>query len=49
MKRLLFLEKKKQKDFSPFSGGGRRPGTPNDELLTEKSSLVLSFKKEQFS
>jgi hypothetical protein len=40
--KLLFLKKKKQKDFYPFGLGGCRPGRS-----TDRSSLVLSFKKKQ--
>jgi hypothetical protein len=39
-KNLLFLKKKKQKDFYPLK--------QINYHLIDKSSLVLSFKKEQF-
>jgi hypothetical protein len=40
-KSLLFLKKKKQKDFFPAARRGQRP--------TDISFLVLFFKKEHFS
>jgi len=41
-KALLFLKKKKQKDFSTFSGSGAAPGTPNEEIKV----FWFSFSKE---
>jgi hypothetical protein len=45
-KRLLFLTKKKQKDFSPFSGPGAGYGRWRKVLwffLSRKNNLVSSF------
>jgi len=41
-KSLLFLKKKKQKDFLPFSGPGATLGTPNERMKV----FWFSFSKE---
>jgi hypothetical protein len=44
---LLFLKKKKQKDFDRYRGVVGRRAIASHPPITIKSSLVLSFKKEQ--